>query len=320
MTFLSKVPAYGARTIGIVGLGFLGRGIAACLLAHEFRVVGCTTGERDTFERARTYISDAIAELIERAGYRAGLASDWQDRFVEAQSFSEFADCGFVIESVPEDLAVKQNVFDQLEAIVGETVPIASNTSALPIGQLQEKRRYPQRFLGMHWAEPAYVTRFLELIRGPYTSDEALQQAAGIAKRAGKEPCFVEKDVPGFIVNRIGYAMYREAVHLLELGVADAETIDRACRNAFGLWASLCGPLRWIDITGGPALYGQAMARVLPNLCNSPEVPETIRTMMERDDRGLTNGRGFFTYMPGDEILWEHRLHEQAWAVRLLSA
>jgi 3-hydroxybutyryl-CoA dehydrogenase len=308
------------ETIGVVGLGFLGRGIAAWLLAHDFRVIGFTTGERDTFERARSYIHNGITELIERAGYPAGLSSEWRNRFVEANSFEEFGGCHFLIESVPEDFDVKQNVFDKLEAVVGETVPIASNTSALPIGRLQETRLNPARFLGMHFAEPAYVTRFLELIRGPYTSDEALQMATDIAIRGGKEPCLVQKDVPGFIVNRIGYAMYREAVHLLELGVADAETIDRACRNAFGLWASLCGPLRWIDITGGPALYGKAMSGVLPTLCNSTELPETMKAMMHRGDRGLISGQGFFSYKAGDEKDWEHRLHEQAWAVRLSSA
>lgn len=307
------------NTIGIAGLGFLGRGIAACLLAHDFKVVGFTTGERDSFERARTYISGALAEMVERAAYPVRLMSDWPGRFVEVKSLDEFADCEFVIESVTEDMNIKQDVFDQLERVIGESVPIASNTSALPIGRLQENRRNPKRFLGMHFAEPAYVTRFLELIRGPHTSDEAMHIATDIAVRAGKEPCIVQKDVPGFIVNRIGYAMYREAVHLLESGVADAETIDRGCRNAFGLWASLCGPLRWIDITGGPALYAKTMAGVLPSLDNRAELPEILKDMMDRGDRGIINGRGFFNYEHGDEKAWEQRLHEQAWAIRAAS-
>jgi 3-hydroxybutyryl-CoA dehydrogenase len=308
------------NTIGVVGLGFLGKGIAACLLAHDFKVVAFTTGERDRFERARAYITAAVTEMVERAGYPAALMDHWPNRFVEAARLDEFAGCEFVIESVPEDMVLKQSVFDQLEEIVGDDVPIASNTSALPIGRLQQNRRNPKRFLGMHFAEPAYVTRFLELIRGPQTSDEAMQIAMDIGVRAGKEPCIVQKDIPGFIVNRIGYAMYREAVHLLEAGVADAETIDRSCRNAFGLWASLCGPLRWMDITGGPALYAKAMAGVLPSLDNKAELPETLKAMMDRDDCGLANGRGFFTYEAGDDKLWEKRLHEQAWAIRAARA
>lgn len=298
--------------IGVAGLGFLGRGIAASLLAHRFEVIGFTTGT-DTHERARSYIATAMDELVVRAGLPQEVADSWPERFREAHSPAEFGECAFVIESVVEDLGIKRHVFDQTEAVVPADVPIASNTSALPITILQEGRRHPERFLGMHWAEPAYATRFLELIRGQQTSDAAMIKANSLATALGKEPCIVARDVPGFIVNRLGYAMYREAVNLLESGVADAATIDRAFRNACGIWASLCGPLRWIDITGGPALYARAMQGVLPTLSNTAEVPRVLAAMRDRDDRGVLNGRGFYDYAPGDAARWEKLLHERAW-------
>ncbi len=298
--------------IGLAGVGLLGRGIAASLLSHGFEVIAYTVGA-DTHERARAYITTAIDELIERAGFDATLAASWSGRYREAGSLADFAPCIFVIESVVEDLAIKRQVFDEIEAVVGEDVPIASNTSALPITLLQEGRRHPHRLLGMHWAEPAYCTRFLELIRGQHTSESTLEHARTLALTLGKQPATVSKDVPGFIVNRLGYAMYREAVNLLETGVADAATIDRAFRNACGLWASLCGPLRWIDITGGPALYARAMQGVLPALSHTAELPPTLAAMRERDDRGVINGRGFYSYQPGDAARWEKLLHERAW-------
>lgn len=244
--------------IGVVGLGLLGRGIAACLVAHGFRVIAFTTSEHP-HELAVKYISKAVRELIANAGFPTSLEQQWPERFVEAQSLGAFSACGFVIESVVEDADIKQDVFDRIEAVVAPQAPIASNTSAFPITLLQAKRKHPERFLGMHWAEPAYATRFLELIRGGQTSAESLAAAIDLGRRLGKEPTVVDRDVPGFIVNRLGYAIYREAVNLLELGVGDVETIDRAFRNACGLWATLCGPFRWIDITGGPALYAKAM-------------------------------------------------------------
>lgn len=303
--------------IGVAGLGLLGRGIAACLLAHGFRVIAFTTGA-DTHERARAYINAAIRELIEKAGFPASLVDDWRERYTEAASLSQFAECRFVVESVVEDLEIKRSVYDDLEAAIGVDVPIASNTSAIPISVLQSQRKYPERILGMHWAEPAYATRFLELIRGDRTADEAFESAAALARLIGKEPALVQKDVPGFIVNRLGYAMYREALHLLESGVADVETIDRSFRNACGLWATLCGPFRWMDITGGPALYAKAMAGVLGNLANSAELPRTLQEMQHNDDRGVMNGRGFYQYAEGDVERWEKLLHEHAWAVRKL--
>lgn len=303
------------RTIGIAGLGLLGRGIAACFVAHGFRVVAFTR-RHQTHESARQYITQAVEDLVSRAGFPTELNAAWQEWYVPVATWDRFADCEFVIESVAEDPVAKQEVFDALEDRVDPAVPIASNTSALPISRLQRDRKRPERFLGMHWAEPAHVTRFMELIRGEQTSDAAFQTAAELARAIGKEPALVQKDVPGFIVNRLGYALYREALHLLETGVADAETIDLSFRNAAGLWASLCGPFRWMDISGGPALYARAIQGVLPTLSNATELPEVLRKLAEEDARGIANGRGFYEYTEEQARLWEERLREQAWDVR----
>jgi 3-hydroxybutyryl-CoA dehydrogenase len=300
--------------IGVVGLGFLGRGIVTCLLAHGFRVVGYTIGEHE-YEVARDYIAKGIDELIDRASFPPSLRHEWPQRFREAKGFADFAECRFVIESVFEDLEVKQGVFDELEAVLQDSTPIGSNTSAIPISLLQKGRKFPARFLGMHWAEPAYATRFLELIKGDQTSEAVLQIAEELGRRNGKEPSLLQQDVPGFIANRLGYAMYREAIHMLESGIADAETIDRAFRNACGLWATLCGPLRWIDITGGPALYARAMGRVLPTLSTTGELPKTLQTMLAENRRGVIDGKGFYDYEPGDASRWQSLLHEHAWEV-----
>lgn len=300
--------------IGVAGLGFLGRGIATALLAHGFKVVGYTVGP-DTHERARDYAQKGIAELIARAGFPETLANEWPERYTEARSLADFAPCSFVIESVVEDFDIKQRVFDEIEAAVADDVPIGSNTSSIPITLIQSKRKHPERFLGMHWAEPAYATRFLELIRGDQTSHAAMASAEEVAWRTGKDACIVQKDVAGFIANRLGYAVYREAIHLLESGVADIETIDRAFQNACGLWAALCGPFRWIDITGGAALYAKGMERIWPTLSNRADLPESIQKMVAEENRGVMNGKGFYSYETGDASRWESRLHEHAWEV-----
>ncbi len=134
----------------------------------------------------------------------------------------------------------------------------------------------------------------------------------------GKEPSLVQKDVPAFIVNRLGYAMYREAMHLLEAGVADVETIDRSCRNALGLWATLCGPFRWMDLTGGPALYARAMGGVLATLSSATELPALLDGLAKDGACGIANGRGFYQYTEEDARRWEDLLLEHAWTVRAL--
>ncbi len=305
------------ETIGVAGLGLLGRGIAACLLGHGFRVIAFT--RRDTTHgEARAYIARAIDDLVERAGFAPELSQQWTERYEAVSSLEPLAGSDFVIETVIEDVETKNEVFDQLEALVAADVPIASNTSALPITHLQRGRAHPERFLGMHWAEPAHATRFMELIRGEQTGDAAFQTAARLAKAIGKEPSLVEKDVPAFIVNRLGYAMYREAVHILEMGVADVETIDRSCRNALGLWATMCGPFRWMDLTGGPGLYAKTIRDVLPSLSNTTELPKTLQDMLDSDARGIADGRGFYEYTEEDARWWEELFLQHAWNVREL--
>lgn len=302
--------------IGLVGLGLVGRGIAASLLSAGFSVTAVETSDatrREAYSAVRTGVEEVLAHASP-----APDASPWNERYIATHAIEDCKPCVFVIESVPEDLAIKKSVFAQLESIVGKAVPIASNTSSLPITLLQKDQRFPSRFLGMHWAEPAYASRFLEIIRGEQTSDDALHSAWSLGHALGKEPSIVHQDIPGFIANRLGYAVYREAAYLLESGVGDVETIDRCFRNACGLWASLCGPFRWIDITGGPSLYAAAMAGVLPTLNNTSGLPPVFAEKQRDQEHGTSNGRGFYQYEPGDAQRWRSLLHEHAWEVRRL--
>jgi 3-hydroxybutyryl-CoA dehydrogenase len=302
------------RAVGIVGLGLMGRGIAACMLSHGMRVVAYEV-DRASVKKARRHIGKAVGELVDRGDIPASLRARWQKNYVEAASMTEFGRCDFVIESVVEDLATKRQVFDEIEAVVGSGVVIASNTSALPVSVLQKGRKHPVRFVGMHWAEPCHLTRFLEVVRGGQTDDVTVKATIALGKSAGKEPSLVNKDVDGFIVNRIGYAMYREAFWLLENGVADVETIDTAFRNSLSVWANIAGPFRWMDLTG-IAAYAAVMQRLWPKLSRQTKVPRLMRELVDSGARGISNGRGFYKYTHQQSRRWEKRLAENVWKVR----
>jgi 3-hydroxybutyryl-CoA dehydrogenase len=303
------------QSIGVVGLGLLGRGIAACLLARGYRVIAVDR-ESEKIEAARPPLAQMIEELIANGDSPTSLRDDWPQRWQAGTHFEPLRECELVIESVTEALPSKQQVFERIEAVVSAECHLASNTSAIPISVLQQQRRHPQRMVGMHWAEPAHATRFLELIRGELTSEETLQYVERFGRQLGKDPVICQKDVPGFIVNRIAYAMYREALHLVESGVADIETIDRSLRNTLGLWAASCGPFRWIDLTGGPMLYERAMQRVLPTLCRDTQPSALMQRMSEECRRGIINGRGFYTYTPEEIRVWEDRQRRHVWRVK----
>ena len=301
--------------IGVVGMGLLGRGITACLLERGHQVVAVAR-TADRHAQALPIIEQMLGELIERGVAPPDLTARCRERLEQVTTWEPLAPCGLVIESVSDDLAVKQSVFDELERVVACDAVIASNTSAIPISVLQQTRQHPERFVGMHWAEPAHATRFLELIRGEQTSDETLRRTEELARRLGKDPTICQQDIPGFIVNRLGYALYREALHLVELGVADCATIDRSVRNTLGLWAACCGPFRWIDLTGGPALYARSMERVLPTLCHDAAIPPALANLADQDARGIVNGRGFYEYTAEEIRAWEQRQRRHTWMVK----
>ena len=302
------------QSIAVVGLGFLGRGIATCLLGHGLMVVGYSRSA-DSLARARQQIGDGLDELVRYANFDGAILDQWQDLYHDTQNLADCQDCDFVIESVAEDLEVKRTVYAELEQAVDPQTPIASNTSSMPVSLLQQTLAHPERLLGMHWAEPAHATRFLEIVRGDLTDQRTVDRTLALARQCGKDPCVLQRDIPGFIVNRLAYAMYREAAYLVEQGVADVETIDRSFRNACGLWATCCGPFQWIDLTGGPALYAKAMAQVLPTLSNATDVPQLFVDLAESGAQGVSNGQGFYRWTESEAEQAEALFRRHAWNV-----
>jgi len=156
----------------------------------------------------------------------------------------------------------------------------------------------------MHWAEPAEITRYLEIIRGARTSDRTVRLTRVLGEVCGKEPSVLNFDIRGFISNRLMYAMIREAFHLVETGVADLATVDRSFRNDIGWWAALAGPFRWMDLTGIP-LYGTVMESLFPELCNTDSVPKLMKEIVDGGAQGISNRKGFYKYTRDSAEEWE---------------
>src|SRR5437763_12270769 len=154
--------------IGVAGAGFMGRGIATCFLAHDFPVKVFDPKLTDAVTQD---IESFLRELVEHQVADPQVLDRWRSNFHPVKSLDEFADCDFVIETVSENLPIKQQVFDQLEQIIRPDVPLTSNTSAIPISLMQKSLKHPRRFAGMHWMTPAHASRFIEVIRGDQTAD-----------------------------------------------------------------------------------------------------------------------------------------------------
>ncbi len=305
------------QPVGLVGLGLMGRGIATCLLSSGIEVIAYNR----TAKRAREsigQIEESLKELVRRKIVPRARLRDWRERLRLVRSIAELAPAAFVIESVKEDLELKRELYDKIESAVAEDIVIASNTSSLPISVLQNGRKCPARFIGMHWGEPAQIMRYLEVIPGDQTSDRTINSTLRLGTLCGKEPAILRRDIQGFISNRMMYAMIREAFHLVESGIADIETVDRSFRNDIGYWATLAGPFRWMDLTGIPA-YAAVMEGLLPKLCNNAEVPKLMRETMDGGAQGIANAKGFYPYTKASARRWGKAWVDFTYEIRKLA-
>jgi len=281
----------------------MGRGIAACLIARGFRVYAYNrTHERA--QQAHAHIGAVLRDLARRRIIPQARLRNWESRFHFVRSLHELAHCPFIIESLREELKLKSHIFDQLENVASPEAVISSNTSSLPVALLQKGRKHPERFIVMHWAEPAWVTRFMEIVRNDATSARTVELTRQVALACDKEPSLLNCDIRGFLTNRLMYAFIREACHLVDSGVASVEDIDRSFRNDVGWWAALAGPFRWMDLTGIHS-YAQVMQGLLPELSNRRTLPRIMKEMMKSEARGIANRKGFYPYTERSARAWE---------------
>lgn len=311
-----REPKPNEVTAGVVGMGLMGTSIAGCLVLAGHRLV-CV----DVDQAKTRSAPDRLLELLEDASRHRSLRAKptaLLKRVTVSTDFSILADAGVVIESTIEDLALKRDVISAVEKAVSARTLIGSNTSAIPVTELQRDARHPERILGLHWAEPAHITRFMEVICGAQTSPAQANRALALARGWGKEPSLLRRDIRGFITNRIMYAMLREAFHLVEAGYASVEDVDRSLRNDLGYWITFAGPFRFMDLTGIPA-YAAVMKDLLPDLDCSTQVPPLMQKVVESGARGVGNAKGFYRYTKAEAKRWEELFLEFSHQIRELA-
>lgn len=303
--------------IGTVGLGLMGSSIATCILAagHEVTSLVLSISEAKT---AQKRISNFLSELSAE-GLLAGDPEEIIKKITITDDVSLFAGHEVVIESITESVDAKKDIYRQLETVLSPTAIIGSNTSAIPVTILQEGLAHPERLLGIHWAEPAHITRFMEVICGKDSDLKYAQQVVQLAESWGKEPSLLRKDIRGFITNRIMYAMLREAFNLVENGFATPEDVDRSLRNDLGYWITFAGPFRFMDLTGIPA-YLTVMKDLFPELDNTSKAPQTMENLVSAGAKGVSNAQGFYPYTKESAARWEEKFIEFSFDIRKLAA
>ncbi len=301
---------------GVIGLGLMGHSIAACLLAAGHPVIAITRS-LEQHRGTRRHVLDLLRRMKREGLLRRG-AESLIGKLEISEDYQDLGDCGIVIESIIEDLETKQRTFGAIEQAVSPRTIIGSNTSAIPLTVLQRNTLHPERFVGIHWDEPAHITRFMEVIAGEQTARRYANRVMTLAAAWGKEPSLLRRDVRGFITNRVSYAMFREACHLVDSGIATVEDVDRSLRNDVGWWITFAGPFRYMDLMGVQGYY-RVMRDLLPELSSQTAIPEAIKKVVESGGRGISNGKGFYKYTPAQAKRWEELYIKFNYEIRRLA-
>jgi 3-hydroxybutyryl-CoA dehydrogenase len=290
-------------TIGVIGLGLMGSSIVTSLLISGHRVKGIAPLQED-MEEGPSRICEQLAICGELHLLQHSIKS-YLSKLTISENYSELSDCSLVLECVTENIEIKKQVFEKILGVVNSYTIIASNTSANSISELQKFVHHPERFLGIHWAEPAFATRFLEITCGEQTSHSCANWVFELAHHWDKEPTILRKDIRGFITNRLMYAMYREALFLIDKNEVSIEDVDKFFKYDAGSWITLMGIFKRMDFMGLNG-YLEIFNTLFPKLCNADDVSRIMQQKVLINARGTQSpeGEGLYKYTAEEVKNW----------------
>lgn len=294
-------------TVSVLGAGTMGYGIALAYAAGGCEVRLFDVSE-DALERARRNVHSGAATLADAGRLREAPVDAVVDRIAYYDTVPRAVETAdFVTEAVPEDLPLKRDTFEQLDAHAPEKAILASNTSGLSITEIAAAVEDPSRVVGTHWFNPAHIVPGVEVIYGTETADRTVERTTELLETIGKTPVVVERDIPGFIGNRIQLAMAYEAFSLLESGVASAEAIDRAVKSTFGFRLPAMGVFEKADQSGLDVHY-EVESYLMAELDRGSDPHELLADLVEEGKLGVKSGEGIYDWSERSmEAIYEER-------------
>jgi 3-hydroxybutyryl-CoA dehydrogenase len=283
------------QNIAVLGSGIMGHGIAQSFLMGGYPVMLYDI-EESILETAKARIRNSLALF-----HKAGLIKnpDIDSAFekltlsVDLKPAVEAAD--FIVEAIPEDLSLKQDLFFHLETLCGPNTIIASNTSSLTLAKIGTRVKNKKRLVVTHWFNPPQIVPTVEVVKGEETSNEIMNTTCTLLENINKAPVRINREIPGFLVNRIQIAMAREILDLFEKGIASAEDIDEAVKGSIGFRLASIGPLLTMDL-GGLEIWSKVLENLLPDIQRSTEPPDVIKRLVKQGHKGIKSGKGFYDY------------------------
>jgi 3-hydroxyacyl-CoA dehydrogenase len=295
------------RRIAVIGAGLMGHGIALEFAAYGFDVA---LHDRDSaqLERAADNIAQGLARLREQGRISEQMAASAPRRIVSGTDLDRaVADADLVVEAASEDLALKQDLFRQLDAAAPPHAIFASNTSTFMPSRLAAATDRPDRVLVAHYFNPPHLLPLVELVRGPATSDASIETMRSLYHGIGKRPAVVQREALGFVGNRLQNALLREALAIVEAGIASPEDVDTIVKTGFGRRLAVAGPFEIAD-AGGIDVWLAVAGLLFPDLATSDAPPTFAQEIAVRGDLGLKTGRGFYDWTPEEAAALRERI------------
>ncbi len=290
------------KQIAVLGAGLMGIGIATRFARYGYDVlvrdvVPASLASLD--DRARLILGElAEAGLLDEAGQAEILA-----RLTPVGDIADLAEASLVIEAVPERIELKHETYAQIEAVIAPGTIIGSNTSGYTPDRLAEGLVHPERFLITHFWSPPHAIPLVELVPGSRTAPEVTARTKAILEAIGATPVVLDKAIPGFVGNRIQFAVLREALAIIRSGAATAEVVDTVMQASLGRRWNMMGPLKGADL-GGLDTFLDISTHLMPELAKGEDVLALLREKVEAGHTGFRSGEGFYVWTDAlrDEI------------------
>ncbi|MDD3863166.1 MAG: 3-hydroxyacyl-CoA dehydrogenase family protein [Eubacteriales bacterium] len=291
------------KKIAIAGAGIMGSSIAQIFAQNDYQVTLYDIEDR-FLARSKELIALNQKALVQAGELSEEASCNIRSLIGHTLDISGFKDADFVIEAIVEQMDAKHALWSKISELVSEEAILTSNTSGLSISEIAKAVRKPERFCGMHWINPPHIVPLVEVICGEKTKAETADTVFRVAESVGKKPIMVKKDAPGFALNRIQFAVLREAMHIVESGIADKEDVDKVLKYGLGMRYACLGPFEVADLGGLDTFYRIA-EYLFEDLSDAKEVPSMLKDLVTDGAWGVKSGKGFYDYSDGrgDEVI-----------------
>jgi 3-hydroxybutyryl-CoA dehydrogenase len=279
--------------VALLGAGMVGHGLALHFAKAGYHV-SLYSRTQQTLDKAVENIRANLPALLQGQASVDDEIVKVISRIETTRNMGEaVAEAPIVIESVAENVQIKQDLFKELDQMCPRDAILATNTSVISITAIASKAENRDRIVGTHFWFPPYLIPLVEVVKGKDTSDEAMEITYQFMKKAGKHPIKCLKDVPGFVANRLQHALWREAISIVERGIADAATVDDAIKQSFGIRVPVLGPVENADMVGLDLVLA-IHDTVLQDLEDSPEPSPLLKDKVSKGELGFKSGKGFY--------------------------